>query len=435
MNKKILLIFATFALVFTLFSISAICCEKTLDGGICQDVSDENQCNSSFSDSPTSCEFTSYCELGTCVDLKQGSCSPNTPSRKCEENEGHWKNKPLSEVPQCQLGGCFLGNDCTFVTNAKCKILSSEYNLPTDFRPNVNTREKCDRLSDPHAVGACVFDEDYQKKCVGLTRRECYEYEGTSGLENVDFYEDYLCTHEDLNTICGWSTETICDEGRVHFVDTCGNIANVYEFEKAEDPDYWNEIIKPEDSCELERNSIGELTNADICGNCDALESSSICKSEQMGVKNEANLGDNVCADLSCKYEGKIYQNGERWCYSNAVEGEQDSPGAEYGLLTCINAEVISEPCDAFRQEVCRENVVDGYSYANCQPNEWKDCTSFDNEDACTNPEYDCQWNPVDWYNPSDHDDALRVKFNQGELATSLEQFITPDITSKEDFL
>jgi len=44
-----------------------VCCEKTKSGAWCQNTQ-EDQCDTSFRKTPTSCDATSYCKLGICVD-------------------------------------------------------------------------------------------------------------------------------------------------------------------------------------------------------------------------------------------------------------------------------------------------------------------------------------------------------------------------------
>jgi hypothetical protein len=52
-------------------STPSYCCEKTTNGAYCINTGEEN-CDASFQKSPTSCESTSYCKLGTCYDSSEG---------------------------------------------------------------------------------------------------------------------------------------------------------------------------------------------------------------------------------------------------------------------------------------------------------------------------------------------------------------------------
>ena len=73
MNKKILsmiLVVGMFSLV-SLISLTgtveaqqvSYCCEKTNDGAWCQNA-DQSQCDESYDSAPTSCDSTSFCQLG-----------------------------------------------------------------------------------------------------------------------------------------------------------------------------------------------------------------------------------------------------------------------------------------------------------------------------------------------------------------------------------
>ncbi len=91
----------------------SFCCEETTNGASCINT-DEANCDSSFQMSPTSCEATSYCKLGTCYDSDEGICMDNTPQNVCEDNGGKWDERGVNEVPQCQLGCCVLIDEAAF---------------------------------------------------------------------------------------------------------------------------------------------------------------------------------------------------------------------------------------------------------------------------------------------------------------------------------
>ena len=133
MNKKLTLIFgiALLVLTFTIVSSVSYCCEKVLeDGAPCQSVSTLAECDitttcgleGDFHEckaSPTSCENTSYCKTGTCVNIEQGECSPNSALTTCKLNGGTWKPAAMENLFECQLGCCILGEDTALVTQIK----------------------------------------------------------------------------------------------------------------------------------------------------------------------------------------------------------------------------------------------------------------------------------------------------------------------------
>jgi len=92
MKKQIIIsIIIVFLLSFTFAQINLIsaqewpafnvCCEKTNEGAFCQNALEEN-CDLSidptkgqpFRMTPTSCEATSFCRLGCCIDSAEGLC-------------------------------------------------------------------------------------------------------------------------------------------------------------------------------------------------------------------------------------------------------------------------------------------------------------------------------------------------------------------------
>src|SRR3989338_3271408 len=75
--------------LFSVFYVSAVgevsyCCEKTRaqsdgSGGACCQNAPESECDQNYRKVPTSCEATSYCRLGICVNTLDGICMENTP--------------------------------------------------------------------------------------------------------------------------------------------------------------------------------------------------------------------------------------------------------------------------------------------------------------------------------------------------------------------
>ena len=62
---------------------------------------------------PTSCDSTSYCRMGTCIDTVEGTCMPNVAQQTCIIEGGIWNEEAAEDLAQCQLGCCLIGeNDC-----------------------------------------------------------------------------------------------------------------------------------------------------------------------------------------------------------------------------------------------------------------------------------------------------------------------------------
>jgi len=374
-----------------------VCCEKTKSGGWCQNLP-SSQCNPSFQSAPTSCEATSFCRLGCCYDSSEGICMENTPQKVCEDSQGIWRDSASCDIPQCELGCCILGVQAAFTTSQRCRTLSKFYNLDVDFKKNVGNEIECINLASLSDEGACVYEIDFARTCKFATRQECKKIAEGMSLEdrtvtsNATFYKDYLCSSSELNTNCAPTTQTTCVDGKdgVYFVDSCGNPANIYDSEKANEQAYWNKIVKKENSCGY-GNTNGNA-NSKTCGNCDYFYSS-ICKKVGRG-ETQPVYGSYICKNLDCKLEdGTIKKNGESWCYHDKPAGKSDSVGSRYFRYACINGNVILEPCDDFRQEVCLESSIEGFSQAGCIVNRWQDCVLQTDKIDCENTDKrDCKW-------------------------------------------
>ncbi len=379
--------------IFLISFISAVevsyCCEKTNDGAWCQNAPEE-KCDDDYRKVPTSCEATSYCRLGCCYDSQEGTCMENTPQKVCEDSGGVWAENAECDIPQCSLGCCLIGDQAAFVTQTRCKRLSSIYGLEIDFRTNIQSEIECISSAASDVKGACVFEKEFERTCLLLTKRECLEMKAGSA-SNVEFHEGYLCSAETLGTNCGPTKKTTCVEGRdeVYFVDSCGNLANIYDATKINDKIYWSEIVSKADGCGFQ-NSNGNADSAS-CGNCDYYLGST-CKAYKTGQDTKPTYGDNICRDLSCEYEGKKYQHGETWC-ADSSGVRNNLPGSRYFRLVCYNGDVTVEPCADYRQEACLQSDINGFKTAACRVNMWQDCVSQDNEKDCENiDKRDCKW-------------------------------------------
>ena len=372
-----------------------ICCEKTINGAWCQNSPPEF-CDESFRTTPTSCEATSFCKLGCCVDSDEGLCMKNTPQKVCDVSLGTWIDDEKCNAPQCELGCCLLGDQASFITLTRCKRLASIYGLETNFKKDITSEVSCIDLAYKQDMGACVYEIDYQKTCKFTTRQECLGSGSSGGINSdADFFKDYLCSADELATECGPTTETICIEGKdeVYFKDSCGNPANIYDASKiySKDPSYWKKIVLKQDSCNY-NNQKGNV-NSKTCGNCDYLQGS-LC-----GDGNAVH-GDLVCKDLNCynTENGKNYKNGESWCIYQGEIGQGTNPvGSRDSRHVCIHGEETTEPCADFRNEVCIEQemgTINGnFLEAACRINRWEDCLNQYREKDCLNlDKRDCFW-------------------------------------------
>ena len=376
-----------------------VCCERTLSGAFCQNT-DEDQCDPDFRKTPTSCEATSFCKLGICVDTEEGICTENTPQRVCDESQGSWFDDE-NPIPQCSLGCCLIGNQASFVTLTRCKQLSNLYGLETNYRVDVTNEVSCIQLANSQDQGACVFTTETEVSCKFTTRADCNNIQnnnqGNSSLltNKTGFFKDFLCSADELATSCGPTTETICVDGKeeVYFKDSCGNPANIYDASKiySKDSSYWQKVVSKSNSCGFNSNSGNAGSTS--CGNCEYFKGS-ICS------KGNAVHGDLICKDLNCynTKDGNNYRNGESWCVFDSPTGNgQDPVGSRHFRHVCVNGEETIEPCADFRSEVCFQDEIEtsdgSFTEAACRVNRWSDCVDQDNEDDCLNTDRrDCYW-------------------------------------------
>jgi len=411
-RNNLMLTLVAFVIAVSIFTINlptlnsvgevSYCCEKTLSGAWCQNAPQES-CNPDYQVQPTYCETSSYCKLGYCYDSKEGTCLPNVPQKVCNDNGGVWSVGEV-EPPQCSLGCCVLGDQAAFVTQTRCKRLSAIYSLGTDFRTDLSSETECLASVTSDVEGACVFEKEFETTCQRLTQKECQDLgSGTEG--EISFHEGMLCSAEQLATNCGPSCvknnlgkitcQTTCVENKdgVYFVDTCGNIANIYDSEMAENRDYWTNIKSTTESCNPESQN-GNAGSAK-CGNCDYYLGSTCHQWNKNEDRIKPEFGNNICQDLSCKFQGDRYKHGETWCDTNTEL--ENSPGSEYFRMVCYNGEVTVENCDAFRQGICVQGnitTVEGvFRTASCRTNRWKDCVAQTIEKDCLNKDQRaCIW-------------------------------------------
>ena len=379
------------------------CCEKTTSGALCQNAP-LSSCNQNFQYSPTSCNQTSYCQLGTCVDNQQGMCLPNTPKQECQANNGTWSSESPSQIPQCSYGCCLYGDQSALVTQARCTTLGSMTGQKVTYRSDITDELTCLASANSDAKGACVYQEPTgTRSCKITTRSACNTLGSSSNYNNVTFNQGYLCSAPFLGTICGPSKKTTCDpqSSEVYFEDTCGNLANVYDASKINDQQYWTKIEAPSNSCGAGSSNANSAT----CGNCNYL-AGSMCKPYVRGNMTKPTYGDNVCADLGCttgtlaqefyQTHGRYPYHGESWCALSNKQGVTGyNVGTESYMLSCYDGEVIQEGCSVGngRSLVCKSEVSNGTSSAACVANLWQDCTAQTTEAACTDSSVrDCKW-------------------------------------------
>ena len=404
--KKILLtlIIGVFLITTALGAISSpsVCCERTINGGLCINIPDESECASGAKASPTSCEGTSFCKLGTCYDSSEGLCMENVPQNVCQGQGGTWVDKEIDEVAQCQLGCCLIGDQAAFVPLVRCKRLSEFYGVGINYRQDIVSELSCIAEANAQDMGACVFEADFARTCTFTTRGDCAAAEEVevidpeNGTESVTvstekkFYKDFLCSAEELANECAKQMTTGCYQGKVYWFDSCGNRENVYSSDKDKS---WNrgKVAEPQEICNANDG------NTVDCGNCDYLLGSRC--GEAKGIVGRPKFGDYVCKRTDCLDEdGKKRMNGESWCHDDGqVGGGSDPAGSRYYRRLCIDGSVVTESCADYRNELCIEGGIDTdegfFATAACRVNRWQDCVLQTKERDCNNTaRRDCMW-------------------------------------------
>jgi len=331
----------------------------------------------------------------------------NTPQRVCNNFGGTWDARDISEVPQCQLGCCVIADQAAFVPLVRCKRLSTLFGVANDYRSGITNEVACIATAQAQDVGACVYEKDFDRVCEFTTRGDCGAGDRVETLNGTDvvlseqrtFYEDYLCSAEELNTACAKQTSTTCYKGDVYWVDSCGNRENVYSGDKVVS---WNagKVIDEDGVCDANDGSDVD------CGNCDYL-SGSRC-ADWDGFVGGPSFGDSYCRRTECvDRNGDARINGESWCIYDSIVGDGgDLVGSRYFREICVDGEVMVEPCADYRNEICLEGFTEvgvgrreegggTFGTAACRVNRWQDCVMQIDEDDCLNIDRrDCAWMP-----------------------------------------
>jgi len=419
MRRKIILLFVLGIFLIGIVSAGNFCCEKTKQGAWCQNVNLESECDITTVNEVTSepfrstnafCESTEFCQPGVCVDNEEGTCIPSAKS-VCLGNHGFWSGQPKSEIEQCQLGCCLIGDSAAFVTQTACTKMSNDYGLNIDWKANINDELSCLVSASPKEKGACVFTKNYVKTCEITTKEKCQnEIAKNSVYSNVEFHGGYLCTAQaELGTNCAPTGRTVCDDKNdVRFVDMCNQPANIYDYRYSPDnpnkeanylTDYWTTIKKP--TCtDLEGDNPANKDSA-TCGDCDYL-SGSMCKKK--GIGESVSSGDYLCKNLDCVgynkegFDGTTHypQHEETWCTTDNITVGYN-PGTTFFRKMCYDGEVTIEECgmpDSTRQEVCNEAVSEnGFRTGSCKVNQWGSCYAQNNSADCLDANLrDCNW-------------------------------------------
>ena len=350
------------------------CCGLTTGGKKCA-TSVAKSCVSSapFAEGAL-CASTSFCREGCCYDEVAGIYDRGVLKSDCKVS---WVADANCNLPGARLGCCVLGDNAIFETRGQCVVDSLVRVLGSrnvvDWRLDLNEGQ-CLLISSTQKKGACVLSEG---KCKFTTEGDCFNYGG-------DFSDGYLCTSKSLGTACEMTEQTTCVDGKdgVYFLDSCGNVANIYDSDRVGDVSYWDRVISLEDSCD---DGDGNA-NSDGCGNCNRFLGG-ICDSVTES-RFDVDYGNFYCRDTSCMFDGVEYKNGESWCVYDGVIGDgNDVVGSRHWKYVCSQGVVVVEPCADYRNQICVQTNtfdVDGkdvqFRNAACIANNWRECINLNSK-------------------------------------------------------
>ena len=359
-------------------ALSVSTCLRSKIGEICQQYESSDcavRCDGECI--PAKIENVADCAIGTCYNPIEGSCQAGSPKYTCESLSGQWfPDKYSNNVAQCKQGCCLLGGNgeiATLATEQQCTKRASSLGVSKQFKSNVQDDLSCRALASVQPEGACVFVSGGITSCKFIKQSDCIKLKGTP-------YLNTLCSNPSLATGCAKQTSTNCYNGKVYWYDSCGNRENVYEMPRTRSDN--NGMVLPADSsCAV---SAG---NVNSCGNCDYFQGT---KCALKGSGESVDFGNYLCKDLSCTDEnGQRRDNGESWCsYQGTVGLDEsknrgtDTPGSRHFRKSCIDGQLIVEPCQDYRNQICveeRTNKQSGgqISTAACRANLWQMCLEY----------------------------------------------------------
>ena len=385
MKPKILIILVIIFSILTIAVLASdaeaaqVCCEVTKNGNLCQ-YTDEVNCALGSLSAATTCEQTSFCQLGCGVSTDEGLCFENTQKAFAVSQNLTWVEDATCDIPQCQKGCCVLNDQYTFVTQARCKKETSIFpDLKLDFREDIKTEQACLEESLAEETGCCEID---QNTCNFGTRAECLEL----GKDASKFKKDTLCSNEKLSCECTSRHTQGCLPGKedVYWFDSCGNPEDVVDNSQP----YTGFVKDPQ--CQA-------FPNDPNCGNCD-YSRGTVC-----GQKDDNNF---ACLSVNCATTitdpntpgtGIPRKNGESWCVFDDNKGPGlDTVGSRYFRHSCILGKEVIEECADFRSEFCiqGEKLTSSgrFTEAKCKVNNPASCYAIEKQEDCQSELLDCQW-------------------------------------------
>jgi len=363
-KKLLLLILVMISLCSFVYSGDG-CCFTTSDNQICTYVDDSLCPPNSFAEG-VACTDIGFCRPGCCYNEVEGVYDDMSTQSSCSKS---WSNEPCDNIPGSEEGCCTFGESSNLVTKKKCE---TKYGTEALWDDTIGMQE-CMMSGLAEDWGACILNDGGCEFTIGAN---CNPEAGA-------FYPSDLCSNPSLDSGCGPSDDTECFEGKVYFLDSCGERANIYDSTRRNDLSYWDRIIEPENSCSPGTNGAANSAN---CGNCER-QFGGICSSaSEEGF--DVDIGNYYCRDTSCIFNGTRYENGESWCVYDGVVGDgNDSVGSLHWFRSCSDGIIQLDVCGERRDKICiQSNVVENgktFRNASCVKNDWLSCLKTTDKALC----------------------------------------------------
>jgi hypothetical protein len=350
------------------------CCERDSDGFSCISAT-ANDCSPGVQYSPgVVCESASFCTPGCCFDPDAGIYSANVLEKDCHQVEWDGTDR-FCNMPGAELGCCVLGLDTKFLTLGACEVFTNMAFADEGVVEWIDDmgQNECILHRTSQEQGACVQTDS---SCEFTTQELCLNSGG-------EFSIDTLCTSALLDTSCEKTDKTTCIDGRdqVYFIDSCGNIGNIYDSSRVDDQSYWETKIDAEDSCGYNDND-GNANSAS-CGNCHRFAGGfcSLAISDDFDVE----YGSYYCKSTSCNFDGGSYKNGESFCgYDGKVGDGDDIVGSLHRSYYCDYGEMDTLLCGDYRNRICAtkdsyntEGSTIDFRDSECLLNPWRSCLAL----------------------------------------------------------
>ncbi len=345
-----------------------------------------------------SCNSVPECNTGCCVTAN--NCDNGRTKTYCNQNGGSWNSGDCSGNSECATGVCIINGICyDDYSKRQCDVAG----LGAKFDASLQDCGSANVLLSG-SEGCCITGNSY----IRTTQSAC---------NGGRFVSGYLCSSAVTGSSCLPRDHKTCFNGKVYWVDSCGNRENVADnlavhsgYNQANSRILSDSVLKNNIGyCKIEDGKNCGVDNKGVVAcldmNCDLGESfytetnfdteiamfldTKSIKIEQkfLGETSEQQKGNRrLLYDqfAPSKENTKIRKDGESWCMlwpqpeynSGKNEANPASPGSRDYVFRCLKGKIEIEPCADYRSEVCDEGYdqTRDITTARCGDNKWEGC-------------------------------------------------------------